>query len=111
MRARTTILVNVQRPVALFGLPPAWFALLLAGPLVPLLVCLPLGMPVAGVVLAVTVLSASAFQLYRLARRDPHVDRVARAGWRFHGFDRRRTERILQAGGKPPSRNRPGGGP
>ena len=101
MRARTTILVNAQRPVALFGLPPAWFALLLAGALVPLLVFLPLGMPVAGVVSAVAVLAASALWLYRLARRDPHFDRVARSGWRFHGFDRARTARFLRAGGLP----------
>ena len=101
MRARTTILVNVQRPVALFGLPPALFALLLAGTVAPLLVCLGLGMPLAGVALSVATLSALAFKLYSLARRDFHFDRVGRAGWRFHGFDRRRAARVLQAGGRP----------
>ena len=99
MRARTTILVNVQRPVALFGLPPAWFAILLTGSVAPLLVCLPLGLPVAGVILSVTTLSASATLLYRQARHDFHFDRVARAGWRFHGFDAGRPVRVLQAGG------------
>ena len=98
MRARTTILVNVQRPVALFGLPPAWFALLMAAPLVPLVVLLPLGWPVAGVVLAAAALGTSAHRLVLLARRDMHFDRVARAGWRFHGFDRRRKRRVVLAG-------------
>ena len=101
MRARTTILVNVQRPVALFGLPPMWFTLLVAGSLVPLLVCLALGAPVLGVVLFPPSLAALAVILYRQARRDVHFDRVIRAGWRFHGFDRRRAARILQAGGHP----------
>ena len=99
MRARTTILVNVQRPVALFGLPPAWFAILLAGFVVPLLVCLPLGMPVTGVATASTVLATAAARLHSLARGDMHFDRVKRAGWRFHGFDAKRTRRVLQAGG------------
>lgn len=99
MRARTTILVNVQRPVALFGLPPAWFALLLIGPIIPLLVCLAFGAPVIGLLLTITTLSATAIWMYRLARRDLHFDRVARAGWRFYGFDRKRATRTLQAGG------------
>ena len=101
MRARTTILVNVQRPVALFGLPPMWFAFLLIGSVVPLLAGLALGLPVTGAVLSAVAVSASAFKLHRLARRDFHFDRVARAGWRFHGFDKNANSRDLQAGGRP----------
>ena len=100
MRARTTILVNVQRPVALFGLPPAWFALLMVAPLTPLAVCLPLGLPVAGVTLSAGALGVAAFWMVSLARRDMHVDRVLRAGLRFHGFDRRRPGRAVLAGGR-----------
>ena len=99
MRARTTILVNVQRPTALFGLPPVLFALLLAASLAPLAALLPLGLPVAGLVLSAATLAVLTTGLFRLARRDFHFNRVLRAGWRFHGFDAKRTTRLLQAGG------------
>ncbi len=101
MKARTTILVNVQRPIMVFGLVPALFGFLPIIPVIVFFVAIFVGWPATGFVAFAIVFAVLFFKFHQWSKRDLHIDTITQQGIRFHNNGTKSPARILQAGGKP----------
>lgn len=97
MKAASSVLLQIQRPITILGLPPMLFGLTSAGAAVSAAFCVVIGLMPLSLPVAIVVFLACWYRLWRATRADHHFDRAALTARRWWK-GRLRTGRALIAG-------------